>query len=287
MNGRTSAGRTSAGGTSKGRTSAMQSSLWQTSACRTLMKRTSEGRNSVGRTSTGRTSVERTSAGQSSLWQTSAARTSVEQISTRRSDSTVWCLPGGTVDHGESVAQAAIRESLEETGLQVELTRLVGVYSRPNWWGGGDHALVFTARPIGGRLQRATRETLDARFFDPEQLPKTLLSFHHQRILDAVNNNGTAVAWTQEVAWPFGDLTRDESYELRDQGIISVPKMINLLCGHRKPERERLELGYYPYKETCCQSRKKEEIGGNLMPNNSSNLKARLSILLSRLTLTI
>lgn len=69
---------------------------------------------------------------------------------TKREDFEVWCLPGGAVDEGESLAQAAIREAREETGLEVELTRLVGVYSRPSWNGPGMHIVSFVARPVGG-----------------------------------------------------------------------------------------------------------------------------------------
>lgn len=50
---------------------------------------------------------------------------------TKRKDFEVWCLPGGHVDAGESVVQAALREVREETGLEVRLNRLVGVYSIP------------------------------------------------------------------------------------------------------------------------------------------------------------
>ena len=49
---------------------------------------------------------------------------------TKREDFEVWCLPSGGVEDGESLAEAAIRETKEETGVDVELTRLVGVYSR-------------------------------------------------------------------------------------------------------------------------------------------------------------
>ncbi len=51
---------------------------------------------------------------------------------TRRTDNGQWCLPGGRVEAGESVSEACVREVWEETGLQVQITRLAGVYSDPN-----------------------------------------------------------------------------------------------------------------------------------------------------------
>src|SRR3712207_1046342 len=79
---------------------------------------------------------------------------------TKREDFEVWCLPGGHVDPGESVAAAAIREAREELGLEVRLTRLVGIYSKPNWPNGGMHIVVFAAERIGGALQPAADEVL-------------------------------------------------------------------------------------------------------------------------------
>jgi ADP-ribose pyrophosphatase YjhB (NUDIX family) len=49
----------------------------------------------------------------------------------RRSDSGNWALPGGTMDIGETLAQSAIREVKEETGFDVQIERIVGIYSDP------------------------------------------------------------------------------------------------------------------------------------------------------------
>jgi 8-oxo-dGTP pyrophosphatase MutT (NUDIX family) len=60
------------------------------------------------------------------------AKDHTKVLLTRRSDNGMWCLPGGMIEAGESVAEGCEREVWEETGLRVRVTRLTGVYSDPH-----------------------------------------------------------------------------------------------------------------------------------------------------------
>jgi ADP-ribose pyrophosphatase YjhB (NUDIX family) len=81
-----------------------------------------------------------------------------EILMIRRSDNDNWAVPGGAIDLGESVAQAAIRETLEESGITCELTGLVGIYSDPShrilYTSNGEvrqeFSIVLTARHVSG-----------------------------------------------------------------------------------------------------------------------------------------
>src|SRR5512143_2247708 len=90
---------------------------------------------------------------------------------TKREDFEVWCLPGGGVEDGESLAEAAIREAKEETGVDVELTRLVGVYSRIGGMWNDVHAVLFAARPVGGELKLQPGETVEVEYFPFNEIP--------------------------------------------------------------------------------------------------------------------
>lgn len=76
----------------------------------------------------------------------------------RRTDNDNWALPGGAMDPGESMTDCAVRETLEETGIHVEVTGLVGIYTDPrhvilytsNGEARQEFSIVYTARPIGG-----------------------------------------------------------------------------------------------------------------------------------------
>jgi len=161
---------------------------------------------------------------------------------THRNDFPIWCLPGGGVDDGESLATAAIREVLEETGLEVELTRLVGTYSRPRWWDGGDHCIVFTARSIGGELGRTDGEVNAVQYFLSHTLPENLLWWHRQCIHDALFQT-QAVSWSQDAIWNLDGISRKEATRLYTQGKLSMQFFVDLFCKQPAPVPEKLEVG--------------------------------------------
>ena len=140
---------------------------------------------------------------------------------TKREDFEVWCLPGGGVEDGESLAEAAMREAKEETGVDVEVTRLVGVYSRIGGMWSDVHAVLFAARPIGGELQVQPGETVEVAYFPFDEIPEEVLFGHKKRIEDAIQEvNGIAVK--QELHMDdAGKPTRKELYALRDQSGLS------------------------------------------------------------------
>jgi 8-oxo-dGTP pyrophosphatase MutT (NUDIX family) len=95
----------------------------------------------------------------------------------RRTDNGNWALPGGAIEMNESVADAAIRETFEETGIQVEITGLLGVYSNPchiihftsNDEVRREFSIALTARPVGGNPTPSS-ESSEVRWVAPGDL---------------------------------------------------------------------------------------------------------------------
>ncbi len=111
-----------------------------------------------------------------------------------RADNQHWGIPGGRAEIGESIAQTAVREVFEETGLRVSVKRLIGVYSDPARYNiasypNGDIVqfvnVCFECIVEAGTLS-GSDEGRELRFFDPQQLPANTLMAHRLRIDDAL-----------------------------------------------------------------------------------------------------
>jgi ADP-ribose pyrophosphatase YjhB (NUDIX family) len=106
------------------------------------------------------------------------ANDAAEILLIRRSDNGNWAAPGGAIDLGESVAQAAVRETREESGITCEITGLVGIYSDPRhrilYTSNGEvrqeFSIVLTACPVSGTLTPSDEST-EVRWVPASDLP--------------------------------------------------------------------------------------------------------------------
>ncbi|NUT52430.1 MAG: NUDIX domain-containing protein [Saccharothrix sp.] len=94
----------------------------------------------------------------------------------RRTDNDKYAIPGGGQDVGETLTQAVVREVEEETGIHVEVTGLVGLYSNPNHviaYDDGEvrqeFSICFRAQPIGGEL-RTSNESKEVHWVESDRL---------------------------------------------------------------------------------------------------------------------
>ncbi len=109
----------------------------------------------------------------------------------RRSDNHQWCLPGGFMQAGETIAEACEREVWEETGLMVQTSRFIGIYSNPNilaTYENGDkfHVVVAVCEVeiLNGEI-KTSEETVQVKFFQRDRIAGLgLADFHQEQIRD-------------------------------------------------------------------------------------------------------
>lgn len=119
-------------------------------------------------------------------------------LMTRRMDNDQWCLPGGGMEPGESAAECCVREVMEETGLQVTASRLIGIYTTPH------RIMVYSERHkyqfvsmlfeaiVTGGQPGLSDETSEIGYFTRDEIARLdLMVSHLERIPDVFAESQT------------------------------------------------------------------------------------------------
>jgi 8-oxo-dGTP pyrophosphatase MutT (NUDIX family) len=103
----------------------------------------------------------------------------------KRRDVPVWVLPGGKVEDNENEENAIIRETKEETGFDIKITKKIGEYTPLNKLTKFTH--LYECKILSGKA-KITNETKDIKFFDPNNLPKRIPPPFTEWIEDSYRN---------------------------------------------------------------------------------------------------
>lgn len=126
-----------------------------------------------------------------------------------RNDYNLWNLPGGGLEKGESPWQGVVREVKEETGLTVVVTRLAGVYSKPEK---DEVVFSFVCTIIGGKVT-ITDEAKDVQRFSPADIPVNTVPKQIERIKDFYTMEASAVAMKVQTGPSSIDLVKEGKLE--------------------------------------------------------------------------
>ncbi|WP_030720973.1 NUDIX hydrolase [Streptomyces sp. NRRL S-237] len=110
-------------------------------------------------------------------------------LAIRRADNGTWELPGGVLELTEPPEAGVRREVLEETGIEVQVQELTGVYKNTSR---GIVALVFRCKPTGG-TERASEESTAVAWLTPEEVSAQMSEVFAIRLLDALDADGPHV----------------------------------------------------------------------------------------------
>ncbi|MFF2791980.1 NUDIX hydrolase [Streptomyces sp. NPDC058049] len=110
-------------------------------------------------------------------------------LAIRRADNGSWELPGGVLELTESPEAGVRREVLEETGIEVQVQELTGVYKNTTR---GIVALVFRCKPTGG-TERTSEESTAVAWLTPEEVGEQMSEVFAIRLLDALDGDGPHV----------------------------------------------------------------------------------------------
>lgn len=143
-----------------------------------------------------------------------------------RGDFKVWALPGGRLDSGELLVDAAAREVREETGVVAEVQRPVGLYF---WSGSRRMNVLYVAIPVGGQLRERSDETRDNRYLPLDAFPQGLTGEMARAALGA------------ERPLPYAEPTSQMAYR-RYRRTLMRRYLVNLLRGRPEPRHVRFDV---------------------------------------------